>query len=261
MTSSTTWLYDSVDLSTFGAITLLDDYLDMASRRGGNQQIPRKHGTIFVPKFYDETEIAMGIAMKYGNAELLEAAIDTLKTMCSSRVERVLSNTRADGSIRTAMAAVEGKLQTKRESHNFARVVITFKLAHPFFRGNVLVDEEVTVDASPVDLIVDNAGTVEECNPTLTLTGPLLNTTITNPANGCVLTYTGTIASPRVVTIGEVNGEFVAITDLGANVIGNISHVGSESLMVLEPGSNTLSITDGTHTTGKVRVQFYPPFL
>lgn len=261
MTSSTAWLFDSVDLASFGSITLLDDYLDIAGKRGGNQQIPRKHGTIHVPKFYEETEIAMGIAMKYGNAELLEAAIDSLKTLCSARNEKVLSNTRADGTIRTAMASVEGKLQTQRESHNFARIVITFKLANPFFRGSVLISEEVTVNASPKTLTVDNTGTVEECSPVIVLTGPLVNPVITNPANGCVLTYTGTIASPRVVTISEVSGEFVATNDLGTNVIGSISHSGREALLVLEPGSNALSITADTPTTGKVKVEFYPPYL
>lgn len=257
----TTWLFDSVDLSTFGTITLLDDYLDMASKRGGNQTIPRRHGTIFVPKFYDETEIAIGIAMKYGNSELLEAAIDTLKTMCSSRVERVLSNTRADGSVRTAMAEVEGKLQAKRESHNFARIVITFKLADPFLRGSVLVSEEVTVNASPKILTVVNAGTAEECNPTITLTGPLTDPVITNPVNSVALTYTGTIASPRIVTISEIGGEFAATTDQGTNVIGNIDHTGGESLMRLETGSNPLSISSVAPTTGKVKVEFYPPYL
>lgn len=257
----TTWTFDSVDLSTFGSITLLDDYLDIAGKRGGNQTIPQRHGTIFVPKFYDETELAVGIAMKFASATLLEAAMDTLKSLCSPRAQKFLSNIRADGSVRTAMASVEGKLQTQRESHNFARVVITFKLADPFFRGSVAVAEEVTVDANPKALDITNTGTVEECTPVITLTGPLQNTVITNPANGCVLTYTGTIASPRIVTIQQVDGEMLATTDLGANVIGSVDHSGSESFMVIEKGINHISIADATHTTGKVGITFYPPFL
>jgi phage-related protein len=257
----TTWLFDSVDLSTFGTITLLDDYLDQASKRGGNQEIPFKHGSIFVPKFYGETEIAIGIAIKRSASALLEEAIDDLKSLCSGRNQKVLSNTRADGSIRTAMASVEGKLQTKRESYKFARVVVTFKLADPFFRGSVLVSGEVTVDASPKILTISNTGTVEECSPIVTLTGPLSNTVMTNPANGCMLTYTGTIASPRIVTIREINGEIVATTDLGVSVVGNIDHEGSTSFMVIEKGSNPISIVDATHTTGKAKIEFYPPYL
>lgn len=257
----TTWSFDSVDLSTFGSITLLDDYLDIASKRGGNQTIPQKHGTIFVPKFYEETEIAIGIAMKFASATLLEAALDTLKSLCSPRVQKVLSNTRADGSVRTAMASVEGKLQAKRESHNFARVVVTFKLAEPFFRGSVAVEEEIVMDSSPKVLVVANTGTVEECNPIITLTGPLQDVMIANAENSCSLTYTGTIASPRIVTIQQVDGEILATTDLGANVISNVDHTGSESFLLLEKGDNTLLISDSTHTTGKVGITFYPPFL
>lgn len=258
---TTSWSFDDVDLSTFGKITLLDDYLDQAAKRGGNQVVPFRHGTVFVPKFYDETEIVVGIAMKYGNAELLEQAIDDLKTLCSSRSEKVLSNTRADGSVRTAMASVEGKLQAKRESYNFARVVITFKLADPFFRGETQTSETLTVDVSPKAWTVTNAGTVEECNPTIVMTGPLDTPVITNSNNGCVFTYGAAIASPRVVTVSLVDGEIVATDDLGANKIANVEHEGSESLLVLEPGDNVLSVTDDLHTTGTIQIKFYPPYL
>lgn len=257
----TTWTYDGVDLSSFGSITLLDDYLDVARKRGGNQTISKKHGTIFVPKYFDEREIAIGIAMKYGTAELLESAFDTLKALVSKRTQKVLSNTRADLSVRTALATIEGQIQAKRESYNFARVVLTFKIAEPFFRSETLVDEDVVVDASPKTLAVDNIGTVEETNPTIILTGPLSNVTITNTENNVSLTYTGAIASPRVVTIRQVDGEYIATDDLGANVIGNISHEGSDAFMVLEPGNNDLSIVDATHTTGEVQITFYPPYL
>lgn len=257
----TTWTYDGVDLSTFGSITMLDDYLDLASRRGGNQTISNRHGTIHVPKFYDETEIAFGIAMNYGSAALLEQAFDDLKKLLSSRGEKILANTRADASVRTALASCEGKIQPKRESYKFARVVVIFKLAQPFFFSSVLTEEDVVVDASPKTLVVDNEGTVEKCNPTITLTGPLLNPSILNTTNGVRVTYTGTIASPRVVTIQEANKEIVATDDLGANVIGNLTHEGSEAYMVLEPGTNSLEIEDDTHTTGGVGVAFYAPYL
>lgn len=257
----TTWTYNGTDLSTFGAITLLNDYLDIAGKRGGNQTIPKMHGQIFIPKYYDETEIAIGIAIKTSSATLLEATFDTLKGLCSGRAQKVLSNTRADGTVRTALASIEGKIQVARESYNFARIVITFKLASPFFRGATLTNTSVVVNTSPKALTVVNAGTVEETAPNIILTGPLSGTVITNSTNGVVLTYGGTIASPRVVTISQLNGEYIATDDLGANVIGNVSHAGGESFMILEPGNNSISITDATHTTGSVAFTFYPPYL
>ena len=111
-------------------------------------------------------------------------------------------------------------------------------------------------------ITITNAGTADERNPTIVLTGPLLNTVITNVTNGCVLTYTGTIASPRVVTISKSStGEYTATNDLGANVIGNVTHSGDAALFVVDAGDNDLSVADGTHTTGSVKVEFYPPYL
>lgn len=257
----TSWSFDGTDLSTFGVITLLDDYLDVANKRGGNQTIPKKHGTIFVEKFYDETEIAIGIAMKYANAADLEAGFDSLKILCAGRGQKVLSNTRADGSVRTVLASLEGKLQVSRESYNFARVVLTFKLSDPFFRGQTLVEASVLVDASPVELIVTNPGTAEECNPEIVLTGPLSHTVITNNTTGVILSYVSNIDAPRVVTVSQVDGELVAFDDLGNNVIQHLSHQGSESFMVFNPGDNTLEIADDVATSGTVAFSFYPPYL
>ena len=72
----------------------------------------------------------------------------------------------------------------------------------------------------------------------------------------------GTIASPRVVTIQlAAGGDWTATTDLGANVIANVTHSGAPSLFVFNVGANTLSVADDTHTTGTVGFSFYAPFL
>jgi len=59
----TTFVYGATDLSTLGNITVIDDYLDLPQKRGGNQMIPYQHGTRFVQKYYDERTIAVGIAV------------------------------------------------------------------------------------------------------------------------------------------------------------------------------------------------------
>lgn len=259
---TTTWTYDGVDLATFGVITMNDDYLDVPDLRGENQTISNRHGNIYVPKFYSERSFQFGMAIRKDTAVLLEQAIDDLNILFSGRSEKLLTNTRADGSVRSILAKVDGKLQTKRESYKFLRAVINFKSAQPFFRGaSYIADNTTVINASPKAMSVDNTGTVEECDPIIVLTGPLSNTVILNNENGVSLTYTGTIASPRIVTIQTVDGEYVATDDLGANKIANISHSGSESLMRLEKDVNSITVTDDTHTTGSVKIYFYPPFL
>lgn len=258
----TTWTYNGVALSTYGRVVVLDDDLNIPARRGENVVIPFKHGTTYVPKYYDQRRITFGIAMKTATAAALEALIDSLKENVSNRDLKTLSQTREDGSTRAALASVDSDLQIERKTATYLRLVLEFTLPSPFFRGTSLIADNTTViNASPKTMVVNNTGKVEETEPIITLTGPLQNTVITNPANGSVLTYTGTIASPRVVTLQTVNGAFSALDDLSANVIGNISHQGYSSMFVLDKGVNNLSITDDTHTTGSVKISFYPPFL
>lgn len=258
----TTWSYDSVPLSTFGKITLIDEDLDIPEKRGNNIVIPFRHGTSDVIKYYGERKMTFGIAMKAASALLLESNIDTLKALISSRSSKTLSQTREDTSVRTIQAKVETPLQIKRESAKFARLVLEFTCPFPFFRlSTAIASNETTINASPKAMTVTNPGTAEEIDPTIILTGPLQNTVITNPVNNTIFTYTGTIASPRIVTIQTSNGVLVAADDLGANRISNISHQGASSALVINAGSNPLSITDDTHTTGKVKITFNAPYL
>jgi len=255
------WSFGGTLLTTYGRITLINDYLDIPERRGENQLIPFRHGKIFVPKYYDERHMVFGIALQAMNAAALETTIDALKAKIAPRTEQTLSNIREDGTIRTVPASVDTPLQIERHGSNKALLTIDFTLAFPFFRlSTAIADNTTTINANPKAMTVTNPGGIEERDATIILTGPLSNTVITNSTNGCTLTYTGTIASPRVVTIQTVNGEFVATTDLGVNVIGNITHAGASALMVFDIGSNSLSIADGTHTTGTVKVTFNAPY-
>ena len=259
----TTWSFGGTDLSTFGKVTLIDNYMDFPPRRGENQVIPFQHGASFVQKFFDQRIITIGITIIGTSASDLETKIDTLMGLLAPRTEQVLSQTREDATVRTANASVDDSIATQRFSDKLAKCVINFTLSSPFFRlSTAISDNTTTINANPKAMTVTNPGTVEERNPTIILTGPLSNTVITNSTNGCVLTYTGTIASPRVVTITTNSlGEYIATNDLGANVIGNITHSGASALMVINKGSNTLSIADDTHTTGTVKISFYAPFI
>ena len=255
------WKYGSYDLSSFGVVTLIDDSFDIPERRGRNQVIPFRHGTRYVEKYFDERVLTFGLAITTNTPAELESLMEELQALLAVRGEQTLTRILQNGEIRTAQASVEKPMQVSRPAPWSAKATVEFTLSFPFFRSSSLIpDNTTTIDADPKAMTVTNPGKVEERDPIITLTGPLQNTVITNSRNGCILTYTGTIASPRVVTIQTVDGEFVATDDLGANKIGNITHQGASALMVIEPGVNTLSIEDDTHTTGTVKISFYPPY-
>jgi len=259
----TSWTFGGTSLASFGKVTLLNDYLDIAARRGENQVIPFRHGRRFVPKYYDERTLVFGIAVYKATANALEAAIDDMKKLFSVRTEQILAQTMEDATVRNAYATVNRKMEIQRRSNLIAMATVEFTLSSPIFRlSTPIADNTTVINASPKAMTVTNPGTIEERDATIILTGPLQNTVITNSTNGCVLIYTGTIASPRVVTISTaVTGEYVATDDLGANKINNITHSGASALMVFNTGDNSLSITDATATTGTIKITFNAPFL
>jgi hypothetical protein len=261
---SSTWTFGGTNLSsTYGNITVLDDSLDIPDARGSNIVIPYKHGTIHVNKYFDERIIAFGIAIAKANSAAIDAAIDSLHTLIGPRQQQVLSHTREDTTVRTALACVEKNLQVKRIGDRLVRVVVEFTLAQPFFRlSTIIADNTTTINASPKAMVVTNPGTVEERDPVILLSGPLTNVTITNSTNGAILTYTGVIDAGETVTIQtSASGEYTATHSVDGDVIGNVTHSGAPALMVFNIGVNTLSITSSVTTTGTVKASFYAPFL
>jgi len=259
----TTYSFGGTALTSFGKVTLINDNLDMPASRGNNQIIPFRHGTVFARKYFEERSMSFGIAITAATATALETTFDTMRKLFAVRTEQTLSMTMEDATIRTVSASVDKSIQVTRVTNTFARVIVDFTLCRPYWRlSTAIADNTTTINANPKAMIVTNPGTMEERDATIILTGPLSNTVITNSTQGVSLTYTGAIASPRIVTISTNSyGEYVATTDLGVNVIGNITHSGSAALMTFAPGNNTMSIADSTATTGTVKVTFNAPFI
>jgi hypothetical protein len=257
------WTLGETELSNYGKVTAINDYLDAPERRGSNILVPFRHGTIHQKKFYDERHFVFGITIISDTAENLEAALDTLKGAIAPRDTQVLSMTMEDASVREIDVTVDAPLQVERFGNNVAKVVLDFTACSPFWRSDTEIEENITtIDESPKEIIVDNTGTVEERDPRITLTGPLKDTVITNSNNGLTLTYTGTIDEGEVVVIQTADsGEYTAVMEGVGTVVGNLTHSGDSALMVFEVGENTLSVTDETATTGTIQITFYPPFI
>ena len=254
----------STALTTFGKVTLIDDYLSTPERRGNNQDIPFRHGRVFVQKFYDERVMTFGIAMVGASAAALETSLNTLRALLAPLYQQTLSMVMEDATTRAVSASVDRAMDVDRVAPHIAKVMIEFRLASPFWRlSSAIADNTTIIDASPHAMTVTNPGTVQERDPTITIDGPFSSITILNSTNGVSLTYTGAIGAAENVVIGTLNGEFYATLSAGsANVIGNVTHSGSTALMVFEVGANTLAITSaGGDNTGTVKASFSAPFL
>ena len=261
--------YGSTALSTFGKVTQINDYLDIPERRGENQVIPYRHGTVFAKKYFNERKMTFGMAVTAATATALETKFDTMRAKFAPLTEQVLSVTLESGAIRTANAIVDRPIEVDRKTNTLAFVVVEFTLANPIWRSSVLytVDSDA-IDGTPTPqtLTVANGGTIEERDPVLVLTGPLKNPVITNttPTVPVILTYTGTIANAATVTIQTATtGEYTATHSVSGNVIGNVTHSGSSALMVFEVENNAVTIADDNYAGGnaKLNVNFYTPFL
>ena len=262
---TTSYTFGGTALTAIGKVTLINDNLDIAERRGGNIEIPFRHGATFSQKFYGERSITFGIAMTAATATAMETLFDTLHALIAPRTEQTLAMTMEDASVRNISATVNKPLNVNRITNTLARVTIQFDCSFPFWISNTLIsDNTLAINASPKAMTVTNTGKVEERNPTITIHGAFTSITITNSTNGAVLTYTGAISTSETVTIGmTAAGEYYATLSTGStNVIGNVTHSGSSALFPVNVGANTLAITNaGRDGNSTVRVSFYPPFL
>lgn len=255
------WSFRGTTLDSLGYVTQVADSLMMPERRGGNVLIPFMNGRVHVEKQYEQRSMMLGLEVVESTRAALEAKMDTVKALLGRRSLGTLSQTLEDLSVRSCQAEYTGDLSLTPVSPLSVRMVLEFVMPDPFFRGATLISNTTVINVSPKTYTITNTGTAEESNPTIVLTGPLQNVVITNVTNGSVLTYTGTIASPRVVTIVRSGLDYAVTDDLGANLIGSVSHSGGAAFFVLDAGANSLSVVDATHTTGSVKVEFFPPYL
>lgn len=258
------WYFNESDLGDLGYVTMVSDSLDMPKRRGGNKLIPLRHGRVFEEKYYDERVIELGLEIVEASIQALEEKMDVVKALFGKTTLGLLAQVLEDGTtVRWAWAEFTGDLNGNRISPVSQRLVLEFTMPEPFFRSNTLTSDTQTINASPKTYTLNNPGTAQETKPKITLTGPLSNTEITNTTNGVKVKYNGSITAGHyvVIDVDADTGEFTAVDDLAADVIGNVTHEGAAALLVLESGDNDLSVTDGTHTTGTVKIEFYAPYL
>lgn len=255
------WSFRNTALDDLGIVTMVSDSLMMPERRVDNILIPFQDGRTHVEKFFEQRSMALGLEIVEESRAALESKMDTVKAIFGKRSLGILSQSLEDLSVRSLMAEYTGDLNLTTVSPVCVRMVLEFTAPNPFFRGETLVSDTQFIDANPKTYTINNPGTADERNPKIILTGPLDHVTITNTTNNVSISYNAAIDEPRVVTIEKVGVDYAATDDLGANVIGNVTHSGSEALFVLDAGDNDLSVADAVATTGSITIEFYPPYL
>lgn len=254
-----TWTFGGVRLDSFGFLTDLTSYLDIPSKRSENVLVPLNDGRVHAKKFFDQRSMTFGLLVQADNIHELEEKIDSLKLLLGSRDQQALAYQAHDG-IRSALAEVVNQISATRDTDPLSvDYILDFLLADPFFRSTTLYSLEVTANASPKAMDIVNNGTVDERTAIITFTGPMEHPKIEHMASGIYVQYNAHISAGHTVTIDCKN--YTAVHSVSGNVINYIVHSGDPCFLPILPGTNHCHVTDSNPTTGKAKIEFYPPYL
>ena len=253
----------STRLSSFGAVTDLTSYLDLPTKRSENVQVPMVDGRIHARKMFDQKTVSFGIEIMAASICELETIFDTMKQLFGSRDQQYLSYQSPTG-VRWALAEVVGQLGPTRDTDPLvATIVVDFLLAEPFFRSDTLYSTtDITINGvTAMDIL--NAGTVDERSAIITFTGPLQHPKIEHITSGIWVQYDAHITGVDTVIIDCRN--YTAVHSVSGNVINSVKHYLDPCFLPIPPDTSTAAhhfhATNLVETTGKAKVEFYPPYL
>lgn len=263
---TSTWKFGSTDLTSLGAYNVInfEDAQMMPSRRGDNPIIPLREGRLHVKKIFDQRTLSLGMYIRGSSREDFEDKMDSFRLLFGKGERQTLQRTMADGSVRKAVAEVNGFMVSPK-SNCYARVTIDFLMASPFFRDASGTSVTVQIATSPQTLSITNIGTAEDRSAQILLTGPLsypkLTNQITDPVTGEAANvwvgYNGVIASGKQVEIDVAQG---TCEYDGSNALTALIHSGDPYFMVLKPGANSIKV-ETLSTGGYVSFIFQAPFF
>ena len=260
------WTFAGTDLNSYATLVQRVEAGDtLPGLRGDDVVIPSRTGRFQAGKRFDHRRIALAMWVSHLTAAGAEGVtgprqsrenLDSLLTVLARRTTGALVRVMPDGTTRTATAECVAVDVPEYPVHRDAfPVVADFQLADPWFYGTDLV-ANVTVAASPTDLVITNSGSIAGERIVFDFLGPLSNPRVTNQANGWYVEALVTVAAAQHLIL-----DAWAATALnnGLNAIGSVRHSGGMALLQVEPGANTLRITTGT-TGGQVTATLKPPY-
>lgn len=246
------WTFAGTDLSTYATmVRSLDDVEDFGPLRGEDLAVPNLQGRRWKPKLPDARRVGLGLLITDMDAAggLTEANVqaqaqknlDSLRTLFAKPGTFSLVHVLPDGSSRTAQAEVVQFTATEQRGRRQTFLAaVDFMLADPYFYGADLVDAARAIPASPTAFNLANPGSARTSGVVLDFLGPISNPRFTNTTNGIYLECLVTVAATKHLIVDCK--AFTAEND-GVNAIGSIRHSGDFRWMVLEPGTNAISVT------------------
>jgi hypothetical protein len=234
-----------------------------AQHRGGDIVIPYSQGVFAGRRFISERRILIPMVV-YSDFDAsgaphpdhrtgLQINLDALKRLTRPGLT-VLAVDMPDGSTRSAPAFAASGLAISPLGPGAARCVMDLIIP-----GGVLRDTTATTGSTTgSSLTIDNAGTAEQNEATLTFSGSATSVVVVNTShpNTPTLTLTTNLATGTVV----VNTGAYTVLRGSTNLIGSITPVGHPNWMPLVPGSNVLTVT-ATGGTCTLAVSHYAPYL
>ena len=204
---STHWIFGGVRLDSFGAVTLLDDYLDMPTKRSDNITIPLLDGRVFAKKYFEQRTMLFGIEVFKENVPDLEDTLESMKLLFGARTQQALTNIiSCSPGIRTAQAEVQGNMGVVRDVNAVsARCTITFVLTEPFMRSTIMAPRPAASLTSKL-ISFDNGSKEIRCTGGCGIFNAGGGETIyvsgaSNPANNAAWTTASATANKIVLTV------------------------------------------------------------
>lgn len=256
------WTFDGTDLSSYAYLLASGtDLEDLPPLRGEDVAVPYLPGRRWAAKLPDSKRLSLallvtdqavggGLSLPDGRQQF-QANLDGLRLALAKPGRRSLVHHLPGGSSRTAQAECLGlQVGEMRGNREGVVAVADFMLADPYFYGPNVVDTARAISASPTAFALVHPGTARTNRVSFDFTGPISNPRVTNATNG--------IYVECLVTVGAglhliVDCDLFTAANDGVSSIGSIRHSGDFRWMVLEPGSNSLSVTatapGGTLTT------------
>ena len=265
------WYFNGTPLQTpyYNVSTFGGSRFGIPTLRGQDYEVPYRAGQLWRAKYPDERTVTLNMwaggqlsaNQAYPAADPRRAFNDTFQAL------RQLFFTRgAAGSVQgqlqrnwyltgsgspalvtsTAMAEIAGSMDPTMNGRTSAAFSVDLLLNDPYFYG-ALRGAVITTAGGNITALGE--GVVGEGYPsavnafTVAVTQPC---TVTNGTAGVSFTLSGAGVASWPVTVDILR--YTATDNVGNNVVGGLSHVGSRMWMCLLNGTNTITVTAGTAT-------------
>ena len=256
------WTYNGIDLINKAWVVEEIDGFGIPGLKGKNTNLAGADGERWVKKMFESRRMpfkmrVIGVNPLTGEIDStarahLEANIDYLIGLLSTRKLNQLIRTMSDMSKRIAQAEVAGEIFfAGGDMTNYADFVVEFNLPDPHFYA----ETQRTIALPAGTKVVANPGTAESERFDITLTGPLTNPKITNTTNGVWLQLGGELTDGQTAIINTYD---FTVTIGGVSVLSALTHGQDYRWLVLESGNNTLKLEGGA---GSAELKYYPAYF